>query len=52
MALSMPSAFGIVGTSFHEEPTRTIVFAVMGLGYPVGAAVGQVLGGVMAGIGK
>jgi MFS family permease len=52
MALSMPAAFGIVGISFPTEPARTIAFAVMGLGYPVGAALGQVMGGLVAGSGK
>ena len=47
-AIAMPSTFGIVGVNFTREPERTIAFAVVGLGYPIGAALGQVFGGLIA----
>ena len=48
-ALATPAAFGIVGVTFRDEPARTIAFAAFNLGNPIGAVVGQVLGGVMSG---
>jgi MFS family permease len=44
----MPSAFGIVGATFTEEPERTTAFAVVGIGFAFGAALGQVFGGLLA----
>jgi MFS family permease len=50
-AIAMPAAFGIVGVSFIDEYERTVAFALMGMGFPVGGALGQVIGGVIAGAG-
>jgi MFS family permease len=49
LAVSTPSAFGIVGINFRDEPERTILFSVLGLGNPVGASVGMLVGGGVAG---
>lgn len=48
----MPSAFGIVGVTFTQEPGRTIAFSAMGFGNPVGSALGQVFGGLIASSGR
>ena len=50
MALAGPSGFGIVGAYVVHEPIRTIVFAAFGLGGPIGAATGTLLGGAVAAI--
>jgi MFS family permease len=50
MALAGPSGFGIVGAYVVHEPVRTIVFAAFGLGGPIGAATGTLLGGAVAAI--
>lgn len=49
LAISTPSAFGIIGITFREEPERTILFTVLGLGNPIGASVGMLVGGGVAG---
>lgn len=62
MSIALPAGFGIVGTNIKHEPARTIVFATfgeslsrpelsLGLGNPIGAASGSLLGGGMASIG-
>ena len=48
----MPAAFGMVGATFTEERERNVAFAILGMGYPVGAALGQVIGGLIAGAGR
>jgi MFS family permease len=50
MALAGPSGFGIVGAYVTHEPVRTVVFAAFGLGGPIGAATGTLLGGAVAAI--
>lgn len=50
MALAGPSGFGVVGANVVTEPARTIVFAAFGLGGPIGAATGTLLGGAVAAI--
>lgn len=52
LSISSPAGFGIIGVNIRHEPARTIVFASFGLGNPVGAAFGGLLGGTMAGIGS
>jgi MFS family permease len=52
LAVSTPSAFGIIGVTFREEPERTILFTILGLGNPVGASVGMLVGGGVAGAAK
>lgn len=51
LALAMPSAFGIVGVTFIGHKERTVAFAVMGMGHPLGGSLGQVFGGLIAGSG-
>ncbi|WVQ68062.1 uncharacterized protein L199_006268 [Kwoniella botswanensis] len=51
LSIALPAAFGIVGVTFHSEPSRTIAFASLALGYPVGAGPGQVIAGLIAGTG-
>ncbi|KAL7420663.1 hypothetical protein Q5752_004614 [Cryptotrichosporon argae] len=51
LALATPAGFVIIGVMFREEPERTIAFACFGLGNPVGAAVGTLIGGAVAGSG-
>ncbi|TXT07461.1 hypothetical protein VHUM_03181 [Vanrija humicola] len=50
LAVATPAGFGIIGVTFREEPGRTIAFAVFGLGNPIGASVGVLVGGAIAGI--
>lgn len=64
LSIASPAGFGIIGTNIRHEPARTIVFAAFGessfgsqanlegLGNPVGAAFGNLIGGVMASIGQ
>lgn len=52
LSIASPAGFGIVGVNIRHEPARTVVFASFGLGNPVGAAFGGLLGGVMTAIGK
>ena len=49
MAMASPAGFGLIGTIFTNEPGRTIAFAMLALGNPVGAAVGMVVGGLVIG---
>jgi len=51
-AIAMPAAFGIVATTFPDDPERTIAFAVMGVGFPLGGGGGQVIGGLVASTGR
>ena len=48
LAIASPASFGIIGTSIQHEPARTIVFAMFGMGGPIGGALGQLLGGAMS----
>ncbi len=50
--MASPAGFGIVGVSFREEPGRTIAFAALGAGSPMGATFGHILGGVIASAGR
>ncbi|WOO80487.1 Efflux pump terJ [Vanrija pseudolonga] len=50
LAVATPAGFGIIGVTFRQEPGRTIAFAVFGLGNPIGASVGVLVGGAVAGI--
>ncbi|KAL1411914.1 hypothetical protein Q8F55_002900 [Vanrija albida] len=50
LAVATPAGFGIIGVTFREEPGRTIAFAVFGLGNPIGASIGVLVGGAIAGI--
>ncbi len=52
LALAGPAGFGLVGEYVREEPARSRVFVTFGLGGPVGAATGAVLGGAISGIDK
>ena len=47
-AIALPASFGIVGTTFKDELGRTMAFAAMALGYPVGAGPGQIVGALLA----
>ena len=47
-AIAAPASFGIVGVTFHTEPTRTIAFAILAMGNPIGATTGPILGGAVA----
>ncbi|OCF72147.1 hypothetical protein I204_07412 [Kwoniella mangroviensis CBS 8886] len=49
LSISTPAGFGIIGITFREEPSRTIAFAALGVGTPLGAVVGEVVGGLIAG---
>ncbi|GMK59847.1 hypothetical protein CspeluHIS016_0900640 [Cutaneotrichosporon spelunceum] len=49
LAIATPAGFGILGVTFREEPERTIAFSCFGLGNPVGASVGMLVGGAVAG---
>ncbi|KAK6902648.1 hypothetical protein I203_107906 [Kwoniella mangroviensis CBS 8507] len=42
LSISTPAGFGIIGITFREEPSRTIAFAALGVGTPLGAVVGEV----------
>ena len=52
MALASPSAFGILGTTFREEPARTVAFTLLGVGSPVGGSTGLLIGGATASAGR
>ncbi|EIW66480.1 hypothetical protein TREMEDRAFT_34999 [Tremella mesenterica DSM 1558] len=52
MSLASPAAFGILGTTFREEPARTIAFSIMGMGLPVGGSTGLIIGGAVASAGR
>jgi len=52
LAVASPAGFGIVGVTFQQEPARTVAFAAFGLGAPLGAACGTLIGGVIASIGR
>ncbi|BEJ10858.1 hypothetical protein CspHIS471_0102800 [Cutaneotrichosporon sp. HIS471] len=49
LAIATPAGFGILGVTFREEPERTIAFSCFGLGNPVGASVGMLVGGAVSG---
>lgn len=50
LAIATPAAFGIVGVAFRHHTERTIAFACFGLGNPIGASVGMLVGGGVSGI--
>ncbi|WVR04973.1 hypothetical protein IAU60_001985 [Kwoniella sp. DSM 27419] len=50
ISISLPAAFGIIGVTFTEEPYRTMAFAALALGYPVGSGPGLIFAGLVAGI--
>nr|XP_019043023.1 hypothetical protein I302_08733 [Kwoniella bestiolae CBS 10118]OCF21953.1 hypothetical protein I302_08733 [Kwoniella bestiolae CBS 10118] len=52
LSISAPAGFGIIGTTFREEPSRTMAFAALGVGTPLGAVVGEVIGGLISGTGR
>lgn len=52
LAIASPAGYGIIGVSVVHEPERTITFAAFGLGAPIGAATGTILGGAVAGAGR
>lgn len=47
MSLCLPTAVGIISTTFPPGTTRNIAFGSLGGGQPVGFALGLVLGGVL-----
>jgi hypothetical protein len=47
-----PAGYGILGAAVRDPPQRTIVFAAIGLGGPIGASIGTTLGGAIAGAGR
>ena len=49
--MASPAGFGIVGVNFREEPRRTMAFAALGVGSPIGASFGHALSGVLATVG-
>lgn len=49
LAIATPAGFGILGVTFREEPERTIAFSCFGLGNPVGASIGMLVGGGVSG---
>ncbi|WWC61415.1 uncharacterized protein I303_103998 [Kwoniella dejecticola CBS 10117] len=49
ISVSLPAAFGIIGTTYTEEPGRTMAFSALALGYPVGGGPGMIFAGVVAG---
>ncbi|KAI9638984.1 major facilitator superfamily domain-containing protein [Dioszegia hungarica] len=51
MSIASPAGFGIIGATIRHEPARTIAFAASGLGNPIGAVFGNLIGGLMASIG-
>ena len=48
LAIAMPAAFGIVGSTFSSEPAKTIAFSAMSVGNPMGSIVGQLTGARIA----
>lgn len=50
LAIATPAAFGIIGVAFREDTERTVAFACFGLGNPIGASVGMLVGGSVSGI--
>ncbi|KAK8870017.1 hypothetical protein IAR55_000587 [Kwoniella newhampshirensis] len=50
ISVALPAAFGIIGVTFDEEPGRTIAFAALALGYPVGGGPGQIIAGLVSGV--
>lgn len=50
LAMAGPAGFGLIGSYVTHEPARSRVFATFGLGGPIGAATGGILGGAIAGI--
>jgi MFS family permease len=52
LAVASPAGFGIVGVTFKYEPERTVAFAAFGLGAPLGAACGTLIGGAIAATGE
>ncbi|WWD01697.1 hypothetical protein V866_008643 [Kwoniella sp. B9012] len=52
LSISAPAGFGIIGITFRQEPSRTMAFAALGVGTPLGAVVGEVVGGLIAGTTK
>lgn len=52
LAVASPAGFGIVGVTFRTEPARTIAFAAFGLGAPLGAGCGTLIGGAIAATGR
>ena len=51
LSVAVSAGFGIMGTNVRHEPARTVVFAAFGLGMPVGAVVGTMIGAGIAGNG-
>ncbi|CAD6589695.1 MAG: hypothetical protein TREMPRED_005476 [Tremellales sp. Tagirdzhanova-0007] len=49
LAIASPAGYGIIGANIRFEPERTIVFAAFGLGNPVGASIGTIMSGAVAG---
>jgi len=52
LAVASPAGFGIVGVTFKYEPQKTIAFSAFGLGAPLGAACGTLIGGAIAATGE
>lgn len=52
LAIASPAGFGIIGVTFREDPERSIAFAAFGLGGPVGAATGTLIGGAVADVSR
>ncbi|KIR31181.1 efflux protein [Cryptococcus deuterogattii 99/473] len=50
VSVALPAAFGIIGVTFDSEPGRTIAFAALALGYPVGSGPGMIIAGVISSI--
>lgn len=46
-AIASPASFGIIGVTFGTGPSRSIAFAILAMGNPVGGAIGPVIGGVL-----
>lgn len=42
------NGFGIIGVTFRTEPARTVVFAILAMGNPIGSTSGPILGGAVA----
>jgi len=47
-SLATPASIGCISENFPPGRRRSILYAAFGAGSPIGAAVGVVLGGVMA----